>query len=250
MIEHVSAVIIVKNAEDTIRETFESLKAFQEVVLYDNGSNDGTLAIASEYPNVVIFEGRFVGFGKTKQAAVACSSNDWVLSLDADEMVSPELSEYLESWLPNQDPTIALKVLRRNFLMGKYVKYAGWGGDWLVRLFNREAHNFNDNDVHESVALHDGSAVKKLPYPIDHNAVQHLGQFLVKVDRYTEINRQSGKSYPPMIIFLKALWRFFESFIVKGGFLAGWRGLAISWSNANGVFYKYMKPYADKHRDN
>lgn len=249
MIEHVSAVIIVKNAEDTIRETLESLRNFQEVVLYDNGSTDNTLSIASEYSNVVIFEGRFLGFGKTKQAAVACASNDWVLSLDADEMASPELCEYLETWLPNQDPTIAIKLLRRNYLMGKYVKYAGWGGDWLVRLFNRDAHNFNDNDVHESVALHDGSAVKKLPYPIDHNAVQHLGQFLVKVDRYTEINRQSGKSYPPGIIFLKAMWRFFESFIVKGGFLAGWRGLAISWSNANGVFYKYMKSYADKHKD-
>lgn len=250
MIEHVSAVIIVKNAEATIRETLDSLKAFQEVVLYDNGSTDNTLVIASEYPNVLIYEGRFVGFGKTKQAAVACASNDWVLSLDADEMVTPELSTFLETWLPNQDPTIAIKLLRRNYLMGKYVKYAGWGGDWLVRLFNREAHNFNDNDVHESVALHDGSAVKKLPYPIDHNAVQHLGQFLVKVDRYTEINRQSGKSYPPLIIFLKAMWRFFESFILKGGFLAGWRGLAISWSNANGVFYKYMKSYADKHKGN
>ena len=249
MIEHVSAVIIVKNAADTIRGTLESLRAFQEVVLYDNGSSDDTLSIASEYPNVLIFEGQFVGFGKTKQAAVACASNDWVLSLDADEMVSPELSEFLEGWLPNQDPTIAIKLLRRNYLMGKYVKYAGWGGDWLVRLFNREAHNFNDNDVHESVALHDGSAVKKLSYPIDHNAVQHLGQFLVKVDRYTEINRQSGKSYPPAIIFFKAMWRFFESFILKGGILAGWRGLAISWSNANGVFYKYMKPYADKHKD-
>lgn len=249
MIEHVSAVIIVKNAEETIRQTLESLKAFQEVVLYDNGSSDNTLSIASEYINVLIFEGQFVGFGKTKRAAVACASNDWVLSLDADEMVSPELSDYLEAWLPNQDPTIAIKLLRRNYLMGKYVKYAGWGGDWLVRLFNREAHNFNDNDVHESVALHDGSAVKKLPYPIDHNAVQHLGQFLVKVDRYTEINRQSGKSYPPVIIFLKAMWRFFESFVLKGGFLAGWRGLAISWSNANGVFYKYMKSYADKHKD-
>lgn len=249
MIEHVSAVIIVKNGADTIRETLESLKGFREVVLYDNGSNDETLAIASAYPNAVIFEGEFQGFGKTKQAAVECANNDWVLSLDADEMVTPELASYLEAWLPNQDPTIAIKILRKNFLMGEYVKYAGWGGDWLVRLFNREAHNFNDNDVHESIALHSGSFVKKIPYSINHNAVQHLGQFLVKVDRYTEINRQSGKSYPPSIILIKAIWRFLESYVLKGGFLAGWRGLAISWSNANGVFYKYMKPYADKHSE-
>jgi len=249
MIEHVSAVIIVKNAEDTIKETLESLKRFREVVLYDNGSTDKTLDIAETYPNVVIFEGQFQGFGKTKQAAVACSNNDWVLSLDADEMVTPELADYLEAWVPNQDPTMAIKILRKNFLMGEYVKYAGWGNDWLVRLFNREAHNFNDNDVHETVALHSGSYVKKIPHAINHNAVQHLGQFLVKVDRYTEINRQSGKTYPPAIIFIKAMWRFLESYLIKGGILAGWRGMAISWSNANGVFYKYMKPYADKNRD-
>jgi glycosyltransferase involved in cell wall biosynthesis len=249
MIEHVSAVIIVKNAESTLKETLESLKDFREVVLYDNGSTDGTLALGALYSNVIIFEGKFEGFGKTKQAAVACSSNDWVLSLDADEMVTPELAEYLESWDPSQDSTIAVKVLRKNFLMGKWVKYAGWGGDWLVRLFNRDAHNFNDNDVHESIKLHSGSFVKKIPHAIEHNAVQELGQFLQKVDRYTEINRQSGKTYPPSIILLKAIWRFLESYILKGGFLAGWRGLAISWSNANGVFYKYMKPYGDQHKD-
>lgn len=248
MIKHVSAVIIVKNGASTITATLDSLTQFEEVILYDNGSDDATLDIALRYPNVRIHQGNFVGFGRTKQNAVNTASNDWVFSLDADEMVSPELADYLSCWDPNQNPNLAIKVRRDNFLMGKWVKYAGWGGDWLVRLFNRQCHNFNDNDVHESVALNEQTMLKKISAPISHNAVQELGQFLVKVDRYTEISRSSAKTYPPSIIMLKTLWRFLESYVIRGGFLAGWRGLAIAWSNANGVFYKYMKVYADKHK--
>lgn len=249
MIEHVSAVMIVKNAEATLRATLESLTAFREVIVYDNGSDDATQSIVSEFSNAVLVEGEFLGFGPTKQAAVASASNDWVLSLDADEMVSPALAKFLAAWQPEkEDSKQAVKILRENYLMGKCVRRAGWGNDWLVRLFNRQVHNFNDNAVHESVALHKNSIVKKIPHVIDHNAVQELGQFLLKVDRYTEINRRSGKTYPLPIIMLKVLWRFVDSYVLKGGVLAGWRGLAISWSNANGVFYKYMKSYADKHR--
>ena len=248
MIENVSAVIIVKNGADTLKETLDSLRQFQEVVLYDNGSTDTTLEIAASYHNVSVHIGAFVGFGRTKQNAVNCASNEWVFSLDADEMVSAELSDFLTRWDPAQDKHLAIKVRRDNFLMGEWVKYAGWGGDWLVRLFNRSCHNFNDNDVHESVLLDEQSRVESIAFPISHNAVQHLGQFLVKVDRYTEISRSSAKTYPPSIIMLKTLWRFVESYFLRGGFLAGWRGLAIAWSNANGVFYKYMKVYADKHK--
>jgi len=248
MIECVSAVIIVKNGEATIEETLASLHAFKEVILYDNGSDDKTLEIASQYENVKVVEGEFLGFGPTKQAAVNAASNDWILSLDADEMASKELTGYLLNWDSGQDTNTVIKVRRDNYLMGEWVKYAGWGSDWLVRMFHRERHNFNDNAVHETVALHADSCIKKIPHPIAHNAVQHLGQFLVKVDRYTEFNRQGGKTYPLPIIMLKTFWRFFESYLIKGGFLAGWRGLAISWSNANGVFYKYMKVYADRYR--
>lgn len=249
MIEQVSVVIIVKNAEATLRATLDSLKAFREVILYDNGSEDGTLAIAADYPNTVLVNGSFTGFGPTKQAAVACASNDWVLSLDADEMVSPALAEFLSNWNPElENSKQAIQVLRENYLMGKCVRRAGWGNDWLVRLFDRRVHNFNDNAVHESVALHGDSIVKKIPHPISHDAVQELGQFLRKVDRYSELNRAKGKTYPLPVILLKVVWRFVASYFLKGGILEGWRGLAISWSNANGAFYKYMKAYADKHR--
>jgi len=247
MIEHVSAVIIVKNGEATLSETLCSLECFKEVVLYDNGSTDDTLNIAERFSNVVVHQGVFKGFGKTKQVAVQLASNDWVLSLDADECASPGLVEYICCWDVAQDAAVAGNIPRHNYLMAQRVKYGGWGNDHLVRLFNRTAHNFNDNDVHESVALGQSSTVVNIPYVIHHNAVQRIGQFLEKVNLYTEIRREtSSKTYHPFIIFSKAIWRFFESYILRAGFLSGWRGLVVAWSKSNEVFFKYIKIYADK----
>ncbi|NNF66379.1 MAG: hypothetical protein HKM98_02615 [Gammaproteobacteria bacterium] len=139
-------------------------------------------------------------------------------------------------------------VIRRdNYLMGKLVDKGGWGADWLVRLFNRKNHRFNDNAVHESVPTTGASNLEKIPFPIRHNAVQHLGQFLIKIDRYSEIRRQTRtRTFHPSVIVLRSLYAFFKSYVIKGGFLAGWRGLGIAWNECNGVFFKYMKIYADQ----
>jgi glycosyltransferase involved in cell wall biosynthesis len=249
MINSTSAVIIVKNGAATIKNTLGSLKEFPEVVVYDSGSTDNTLEIAKSYPNVKVVEGEFIGFGETKQKAVSVASNDWILSLDADECASVELIKYLKA-LSNIPPEeMVFKVIRHNFFMGKHIDKAGWGNDWLIRIFNRRVHNFNNAKVHEKVELNNRSIVKKLTYAIEHDAVQEVGQFLEKANRYSEIRRQSSMStYPLIIILLKAFWRFFRSYMLQGGFLAGWRGLVISWSNANGVFFKYIKIYADKHK--
>ncbi|MFT5719029.1 MAG: glycosyltransferase involved in cell wall biosynthesis [Oleiphilaceae bacterium] len=247
MIQHISAVIIVKNGEATLSETLCSLASFKEVVLYDNDSTDDTLKIAERFSNVVLHQGTFKGFGKTKQAAVKLASNDWVLSLDVDECASPKLVQYLQSWNFVQSEAVVGVIPRYNYLMGKQVKYGGWGNDHLVRLFNRKVHNFNDNDVHESIDTGLSTVRVNIPYAIHHNAVQRIGQFLEKVNLYTEIRREtSSKTYLPVLIFCKAIWRFFESYILRAGFLSGWRGLVVAWSKANEVFFKYIKIYADK----
>ena len=188
-----------------------------------------------------------MGFGPTKNHAVSLARNDWVLSLDADEEVSSELRRFLEQWKPVSDDCVGV-IRRDNYLMGKLVDKGGWGADWLVRLFNRNVHRFNDNPVHESVQLSATTVQERIPLPIRHNAVQHLGQFLEKIDKYSEIRRQtSNKTMHPALIALRSIFAFFRSYIIKGGLLAGWRGLVIAWNEANGVFFKYMKIYADRH---
>jgi hypothetical protein len=102
--------------------------------------------------------------------------------------------------------------------------------------------------VHESVPLTASSQPERLPFPIEHNAVQHLGQFLTKIDRYSEVHRQIGtKTFHPFLITLRSLHAFIRSYVFKGGMFAGWRGLVIAWNESNGVFYKYIKTYADQH---
>lgn len=247
MLDQISVVIITRNAAATLSDTLESTRTFSEVLVYDNGSDDATTQIAQAHDNVSLREGDFMGFGPTKNHAVSLARHDWVLSLDADEVLSPELTEFLQTWKPGSDNTVGI-IRRDNYLMGKLVDKGGWGSDWLVRLFNRKEHRFNDNAVHESVPLMADSVPERIPYPIRHNAVQNIGQFLIKIDRYSELRRQTrSKTFHPLVIVLRSMFAFFRSYVLKRGFLAGWRGLVIAWNEANGVFFKYMKVYADQH---
>lgn len=248
MLDQISVVIITRNAAATLAETLESTSGFDEVLVYDNGSDDATLQIAQAHENVSLRQGEFIGFGPTKNHAVSLARHDWVLSLDADEEISPELKRYLQQWMPASANSVGV-IRRDNYLMGKLVDKGGWGADWLVRLFNRNSHRFNDNAVHESVPTTAASERENIHFPIRHNAVMHLGQFLTKIDRYSEIRRQtSHRTFHPLLIVLRSLFAFFRSYVLKGGVLAGWRGLVIAWNDSNGVFFKYMKIYADQNR--
>jgi glycosyltransferase involved in cell wall biosynthesis len=249
MIESISAVIITKNAAATLTETLNSLKSFKEVVVLDNGSQDSTEKIARNFDNVIFHIDTFEGFGPTKNKAVSLASNDWVFSLDADEVLSDELIKEVQNWDINNTSMNYGIVLRENYFMGKAIHHGGWGNDKLVRLFNRQAFLFNDASVHESVDVDKKiSNGVTLSGVIKHNAVQHLGQLLQKVDRYSELRKDNlivkNKIYPPIIIILKTIFAFIRSYLLQLGFLAGWRGLVIAYSNANGVFFKYMKAYS------
>ncbi len=246
MIDHISIVIITRNAAHTLPATLDSVRAFANVVVWDNGSTDDTKAIATAYPNVTWVDAMFIGFGPSKNAAADCAHNDWVFSLDADETLSPELVDALRCVQPATNNIVGL-VLRTNQMMGRIVRRGGWGDDHLVRLFHRRTHRFTDAAVHEKVAETDATERVVLSGTVNHNAVQQLSQFLEKTDRYTELRRQSQtRTYPAPVIVLKAGFAFFRSYVLQLGVLAGWRGLVIAWSEADGVFYKYMKILADR----
>ncbi|MDH3820428.1 MAG: glycosyltransferase family 2 protein, partial [Gammaproteobacteria bacterium] len=129
MLDQISVVIITRDAATTLADTLESTRGFAEVVVYDNGSNDATIEIARSYENVSLHQGDFMGFGPTKNHAVSLAKNDWVLSLDADEEVSPELCQFLEHWKPGSDDCVGV-IRRDNYMMGKLVDKGGWGADW------------------------------------------------------------------------------------------------------------------------
>lgn len=242
----VSAVIITRNAERTLAASLNSLAKLPEVLLYDNGSTDRTIEIARACPNVLVRTGPFMGFGPTKNHAASLSSNDWVLAIDADEAVSPQLMESI-CQADLSDPRTAFAVHRRNYFMGREIRHSGWGDDWLVRLYNRHESAFDEALVHEKVRVRSGGRVHRLNGSLRHEAVRELGDFLEKVNRYSELRRQQPprlRSAP--LIVLRSFWAFFRTFFLRLGFLDGWRGAVIAFSDANGVFFKYMKPYADE----
>lgn len=242
----ISAVIIVRDAARSIAGTLTSLAAFPEVVLYDNGSTDKTLDIAREFPNVVIHTGGFHGFGPTKQLAASLATHDWILALDADEVVSEELrASIFAATLDDGRTTYAVR--RVNHFMGRAVRHSGWDDDWLLRLFNRRHTGYDDARVHEKVRPVPGGTTVRLRGPLHHQAVAELGDFLVKVNRYSEIRRgDAPRSRSAAAIVLRAAWAFFRTLVLRRGFLDGWRGVVIAVSDANGVFFKLMKPYADE----
>ncbi|MBA3581033.1 MAG: glycosyltransferase family 2 protein [Gammaproteobacteria bacterium] len=244
MIEHITAVIITKNAQTTLAACLESLRPFAEVVIFDNGSNDDTLIIARSYPNVKVYQGIFQGFGPTKNHAVSLANNSWVFCIDADERITPALADELTQWPLDTPDNHVAKILRENWFMGKPVRVGGWGNDRLIRLFHRVRYGFDDAPVHEKVWLNSPAVVRTFEGVLQHAAVDELGQFLIKINRYSEIRRQTSKrSYRPFIIVLRSLAAFLKSYVLKLGFLAGWRGLVIAVADANGVFFKYMKIY-------
>jgi glycosyltransferase involved in cell wall biosynthesis len=246
MSEAISVVMITRNAAQTLAWCLESLKDFSEVVIYDNGSQDATLEIANSYPNVKLHQGEFLGFGESKNYAISLASNDWILSIDADEAPDEALLQAVLG-LQLNDVAVVYEVLRDNYFMGQPVRYGGWGGDWLVRLFNRKQQVFTDAKVHERVNVSSDARVVRLSGYLCHQAVNDVGQFLQKISFYSGLKRKKAKrAYPVPIIMMRAGWAFFRSYVLKLGMLAGWRGVVIAVSNANGVFYKYMKVYSQK----
>jgi glycosyltransferase involved in cell wall biosynthesis len=243
-LERVAAVVITRDAAAVLPPLLDALAPLPEVVLYDNGSTDETLAVAGRYPNVRVHEGPFLGFGPTKNRAAGLAGRDWILSVDADERPSPELLEEIDA-LALDDPHVLYEVLRQNFFLGRHVRHSGWGADWLPRLYHRAAHGYDDVEVHERVRPRSDSVRQRLRGTLRHEAVLDVGQFLRKVDRYSTLRAEAARRAPAMpLIFLRAVWAFVRTYVLRFGFLDGWRGLVIAWSNANGVFFKHVKAYA------
>jgi len=242
LINTITPVIIAKDAEETLEETLESLVDFKEVVLYLNNSVDNTKIIASKFSNVNIVDGEFVGFGPTKNQAANYSTNDWVFSLDSDEVVSKELLTEINS-LDLSDEKQIFEIKRDNYFLNKEIKYSGWGKDYLNRIYNKNYHSFNENMVHEFVELKKDSKKIRLKSSFKHNAVQDINQFLQKIIKYSDIASKDKKTCSFLVVIAKANFAFFKTYIIQLGFLDGWRGYTIAQSNFIGKYFRYTKRF-------
>lgn len=238
----ISVTILTKNCQETLKKTLTSVGAFSEVVILDTGSTDSTLEIARTFPNVKIYTSEFLGFGPTHNSASELASHDWILSLDSDEILTPELKdEILNAEL---DFGTVYSVLRHNYFNGKHIKWcAGWHPDRVIRLYHKRTTRFNDAAVHEKI-LQNGLRKVFLKHPIIHTPYREIGDFLSKMQTYSTLfAKQNYRKKSPSLLkaILHAWYAFFKSYILKRGCFGGREGFIISIYNSHSTFYKYLK---------
>lgn len=236
-----TVIIITKNEESHITQCLESVKWADEIIVLDSGSTDNTVSICKEFtPHV--FEMDWQGFGIQKQRALEKATGDWVLSIDADETITPQLHAEIESAMQSEHYNGYHIPFLSNYC-GKQIRHSGWHPDYHLRLFRRTESKFTADIVHENINVKGACGV--LNSPILHDSYTDLNEVLIKINSYSTLQAQKllangAKSSLSKAIF-RALWKFIQTYFVKVGFLDGKHGLMLAISSAEGVYYKYLK---------
>ena len=236
-----SVILITKNEAELVGRCLESVKWADEIVVLDSGSTDDTVAICRRYTDRVVVTD-WPGFGPQKNRALAMATGDWVLSIDADEEVTPALAQEIQQVL--QAPQAQGYTLPRlSSYCGRFMRHSGWWPDPVLRLFKREAGSFTPARVHERVVV-DG-AVLALEHTLLHHSFRSLDQVLNKVNHYSHegalaLQAQGSRASLSSAIG-HGLWSFIRTYFLKRGFLDGREGFILAVSNAEGTYYRYLK---------
>lgn len=238
-----SVIIITKNEAANLQDCLESVSFADEIIVVDSQSTDGTQEIARSFGAKLEITSDWPGFGPQKNRALDLATQDWVLSIDADERVTPELKEEILAAITNPNAPNCFAIPRLSWYCGKFMKYSGWYPDYVDRLFKRGTAKFSDHLVHERL-LPQGS-VGKLNNHFLHYSYRTFEQVLKKVDSYSSASAQQafhqGKRCGFSHAFIHGFWAFFRTYVLRRGFLDGKHGLALAISNAATSYYKYLK---------
>jgi glycosyltransferase involved in cell wall biosynthesis len=236
-----SVTVLTKNSQRYLREVLSALDSFDEIVVYDTGSEDRTLEMAREFSNISLYEGPFIGFGPTHNRASACARHDWILSIDSDEIVTPALAREIAALKLTRGHVYSFP--RHNEYRGKWIRWCGWHPDRQIRLYHRLDTQFTEAQVHESI---EWCHLKEVPLcsPLRHYSYQEISEFLHKMQLYTSLfarqyQGKKGASFGHALFH--GGYAFLRSYFLKRGFLGGREGFEISLYNANTAFYKYLK---------
>lgn len=236
-----SVIVITKNEALHIARCLNSVAWANEIIVLDSGSSDNTVEICKQFTQQV-FCTDWPGFGPQKQRALDKARYDWVLSIDADEAISPALKAEILQAMQNKQAE-AFEIPRLSSYCGKQMKHSGWWPDYVLRLFKRESANFSADVVHERVLVQ--GSIARLKNPILHEAFVNPSEVLDKINSYSSLGAekllQQGKSTTLGQALLKAIWTFLRSYFLKAGMLDGAEGLMLAISNAEGCYYKYLK---------
>lgn len=239
-----SVIVIARNEAHNLQACLEAVKFADEIIVVDSGSSDGTVQIARDAGARVIETPDWPGFGPQKNRALDAARGVWVLSLDADERVTPELAAEIREVIHRPGPVAeGYEINRRSWYCGSFIDHSGWSPDYVTRLFKRGKGRFSDHIVHERLLV-DGK-VEKLRSRLLHYSFLDYSQVLSKVDAYSTLSAQQayarGKRAGVGTALLHGWWAFMRTYFLRRGFLDGARGLTLAISNAEGSYYRYLK---------
>ena len=237
----ISVTILTKNSEETLSSSLKALKDFDEILILDTGSTDLTLDIAKNFQNINIESSPFIGFGPLHNLAAAKAKNDWILSVDHDEIMTKELAKEILSL--ELDETSVYSFPFWNYFNGKKIRGCGWFPDRHIRLYNRKKTRFSEDSVHEKVLINHLKHIK-LSFPMKHYSYRSVSDFLVKMESYSTLfakqNKHKKSASLKKAIF-HAVFAFFKSYVIQRGFLDGKEGGIISLYISHLTYYKYLK---------
>jgi glycosyltransferase involved in cell wall biosynthesis len=240
---NLSVIIITKNEAGCIRRCLESVKWADEIIVYDNNSQDETVAICKEYTSHIFITEDWPGFGMQKNRALSKASFDWVLSLDADEWLDEAGQAEVQALLKTQPPKDGYYFYRANYFCGKIIRYGDWGQDKILRLFNRSAGKMTEDIVHECVRVN--GKIGFLKNPVFHDSFENLHDAINKMNRYTSLTAETRQARGKRSSVLRALaasaWVFSRSYLFRLGFLDGRLGFVHATYLAENSFYRHVK---------
>jgi glycosyltransferase involved in cell wall biosynthesis len=238
----ISATIITLNEERNIARAIDSLSCADEVLVVDSGSTDQTREIAIRLGARVIEE-PWRGYAAQKNFAARCAAHDWILSLDADEQVTPELAAEILALKKKGPSADGYSFPRLAQYLGRWIRHSGWYPDRKTRLYNRANAEWVGDYVHESVRMR--GPVGELDANLLHFTCSSLSEHLRTLDRYTTLAAREliEKKKPVSLrhLALDPVWTLIRSYVLQRGFLDGPQGLAIAWMAALYTFLKYAK---------
>jgi glycosyltransferase involved in cell wall biosynthesis len=237
-----SVCLITSNEEHDLPRVLNSVQGVaNEIVVVDCGSTDRTIEIAREHGAKVVTRA-WTNFAEQKNVAAAAASHDWILSLDADEELSPELRDALLEWKKKEPEFAVYEFARRTWYLGGWVRHTGWYPDFQRRLFRRDAARFS-GIIHE--ALRFQGKPGRLSGDLLHYTVRSLEEHQQKVESYTTLGAQqmfmAGKRDWRAAMWLATPWNWFNNYVLRLGFLDGHRGYVISRMVARSTWLKFKK---------
>lgn len=238
-----SAVLIVKNEENSLPGCLESLAWADELLIVDAGSSDRTVEIAKSFTDKVYSEPDWQGYGLQRQRAQSYAGSDWVLMIDADEQVTVELKESIQKAVQDNDQTKVYALPRLSWVFGRFIRRGGWYPDYVIRLYPRDKASYGDEKVHEKLHFGNDMQVDKLAGDLLHYTYRDLEHYLVKSASYAAAWAEQRQAKGKRSSLLQGFWHgvacFLRMYLFRLGFLDGRQGLLLAILSAHSTFVKY-----------